>query len=232
MKRNDKLAVVIPAAGVGSRMQAQMPKQYIPLLGKPILVHTLEKLAGLECVSQFMVAVSKEDGYFSSALLPDSRFSHCEGGQERADSVLLALKALAPSRPDWVLVHDAARPLVALDDIHQLISQCINQQQGGILAAKVKDTIKRGAELVQETVPRASLWQAFTPQMFRYEELLAALELGLSQGAHITDEASAMELQNRPVQLIAARTDNIKITTPEDLPLAEFIIQQQGKQHD
>ncbi|WP_010605640.1 2-C-methyl-D-erythritol 4-phosphate cytidylyltransferase, partial [Pseudoalteromonas maricaloris] len=78
----------------------------------------------------------------------------------------------------------------------------------------------------------ASLWQAFTPQMFRYEELLAALELGLSQGANITDEASAMELQNQPVQLIAARTDNIKITTPEDLPLAEFIIQQQGKQHD
>ncbi|WP_010605641.1 2-C-methyl-D-erythritol 4-phosphate cytidylyltransferase, partial [Pseudoalteromonas maricaloris] len=127
MKRNDKLAVVIPAAGVGSRMQAQMPKQYIPLLGKPILVHTLEKLAGLECVNQFMVAVSKEDGYFSSALLPDSRFSYCEGGQERADSVLLALKALAPSCPDWVLVHDAARPLVALDDIHQLISQCIDQ---------------------------------------------------------------------------------------------------------
>ncbi|MCG9757659.1 MULTISPECIES: 2-C-methyl-D-erythritol 4-phosphate cytidylyltransferase [Pseudoalteromonas] len=232
MKRNDKLAVVIPAAGVGSRMQAQMPKQYIPLLGKPILVHTLEKLAGLECVDQFMVAVSKEDGYFSSALLPDSRFSHCEGGQERADSVLLALKALAPSRPDWVLVHDAARPLVALEDIHHLIAKCVNEGQGGILAAKVKDTIKCGTELVQKTVPRESLWQAFTPQMFKYEELLAALELGLAQGANVTDEASAMELQKKPVQLIAARTDNIKITTPEDLPLAEFIIQQQGKQHD
>ena len=232
MKENHNLAVIVPAAGVGSRMQAEMPKQYIPLLGKPILSHTLDKLAQLDCINHFMVAVSQHDSYFNASFLPDSRFACCDGGKERADSVLLALQALAPQQPDWVLVHDAARPLVDLTDIERLISACLQQQQGGILAAKVKDTIKRGAQLVSETVPRGDLWQAFTPQMFPYHTLLQALQSGLQAGANITDEASAMELTGEAVQLVAARTDNLKITTPEDLPLAEFIIQQQGKQDD
>ncbi len=212
-------------------MQAGIPKQYIELCGKPVLRHTLDKLAQLLVVDKFIVAVSASDEYFQESYLPDARFVRCDGGKERADSVLNALQVLQDFSPEWVLVHDAARPLVALTDIEKLIRECIENGEGGILASQVKDTIKRGDTYAEETVPRSALWQAYTPQMFRYQELKSALQTALQNGVTITDEASAMELQGHPVRLVAARSDNIKITTPEDLPLAEFIIQQQEKSH-
>jgi 2-C-methyl-D-erythritol 4-phosphate cytidylyltransferase len=138
-----------------------------------------------------------------------------------------ALLFLTPNPPQWVLVHDAARPLVNITDIQRLISECITADEGGILASKVKDTIKRGHNYAEQTVPRDDLWQALTPQFFKYDDLKSALQNALASGVTITDEASAIEWVNKPVKLIAGRSDNIKITTPADLELAEFLLHKQ-----
>jgi 2-C-methyl-D-erythritol 4-phosphate cytidylyltransferase len=221
------IAAIVPAAGVGSRMQYNAPKQYIQLAGKTILEHTLTKLAALPALTSIVVAVSDSDPYFAELPHIDSRIVRASGGKERADSVLNSLLYLAPNPPQWVLVHDAARPLVCINDINTLINTCIRADQGGILASKVKDTIKRGHDYVAQTVPRDDLWQALTPQLFKYEELKTALQNALTSGAIITDEASAMEWANKPVKLVAGRSDNIKITTPEDLALAGFLLHKQ-----
>ncbi len=126
-----------------------------------------------------------------------------------------------------MLVHDAARPLVNISDIERLIDECIRADEGGILASKVKDTIKRGHTHALQTVPRDDLWQALTPQFFKYDELKNALQNALANGATITDEASAIEWAGKPVKLVAGRSDNIKITTPEDLDLAGFLLHKQ-----
>ncbi|KPH61984.1 2-C-methyl-D-erythritol 4-phosphate cytidylyltransferase [Pseudoalteromonas porphyrae] len=227
MKNNQTIAAIVPAAGVGSRMQHSMPKQYIILAGKTILEHTLAKLAQLTQLSKIVVAVSDNDPFYQNIGFIDVKIIRTVGGKERADSVLNGLLALSDNPPDWVLVHDAARPLVAIDDIENLIAQCTHANEGGILASKVKDTIKRGNTHSEQTVPRDDLWQALTPQLFKYHELKAALEGALQQGVTITDEASAIEWANKPVKLIAGRSDNIKITTPEDLDLAHFLLQKQ-----
>lgn len=229
MKTNNTIAAIVPAAGIGSRMQHNTPKQYIQLAGKTILEHTLSKLSQLKSLSQIVVAVSQTDPYFDTLAPIDSRIIRANGGQERADSVLNSLLFLESNPPKWVLVHDAARPLVSINDIETLIAQCISDDEGGILASKVKDTIKRGHTYSEQTVPRDDLWQALTPQFFKYDELKNALHSALAQGVTITDEASAIEWANKPVKLIAGRSDNIKITTPEDLDLAGFLL---NKQHN
>ncbi|WP_338364853.1 2-C-methyl-D-erythritol 4-phosphate cytidylyltransferase [uncultured Pseudoalteromonas sp.] len=227
MKTNNTIAAIVPAAGVGSRMQHTAPKQYIKLAGKTILEHTLCKLSQLQNLSQIVVAVSQTDPYFDNLAPIDSRIVRAKGGQERADSVLNSLLFLESNPPEWVLVHDAARPLVTIDDINTLITHCIADNEGGILASKVKDTIKRGNTHSEQTVPRDDLWQALTPQLFKYDELIKALHEALLQGVTITDEASAIEWANKPVKLVAGRSDNIKITTPEDLDLARFLLNKQ-----
>ncbi|MFU2509954.1 2-C-methyl-D-erythritol 4-phosphate cytidylyltransferase [Pseudoalteromonas sp. ASV78] len=231
MKTNYTLAVIVPAAGVGSRMQHSAPKQYIRLAGKTILEHTLVKLAQLKQAASIIVVVSDEDPYFDSLEFIDQRIVRASGGKERADSVLNGLLVLADNPPDWVLVHDAARPLVTLADIEHLLTECISADEGGILASKVKDTIKRGTTHSEQTVPRDDLWQALTPQLFKYQELTQALQTALAQQVTITDEASAIEWANKPVKLVAGRSDNIKITTPEDLDLANFLLQKQHSEN-
>ncbi|MDQ9091943.1 2-C-methyl-D-erythritol 4-phosphate cytidylyltransferase [Pseudoalteromonas haloplanktis] len=231
MKTNYTLAIIVPAAGVGSRMQHSAPKQYIRLAGKTILEHTLAKLAQLKQASSIVVAVSDDDPHFDSLGLIDPRIIRVSGGKERADSVLNGLLALAANPPDWVLVHDAARPLVMPTDIERLLTECINADEGGILASKVKDTIKRGGTHSKQTVPRDDLWQALTPQLFKYHDLIQALQAALAQQITITDEASAIEWANKPVKLVAGRSDNIKITTPEDLDLASFLLQKQHSEN-
>jgi len=230
MINKQTFAAIVPAAGVGSRMQHATPKQYISLAGKTILEHTLAKLAQLPQLSAIVVALSDNDPYFNDLALTDSRIVRTLGGKERADSVLNSLLFLASDPPKWVLVHDAARPLVNIADIERLITQCVQADEGGILACKVKDTIKRGQTYAEHTVPRDDLWQALTPQLFKYDELKTALQNALANGAIITDEASAMEWANKPVRLVAGRSDNIKITTPEDLDLAKFLLQKQNNE--
>ncbi len=215
-------------------MQVGYPKQYLKVAGKTILEHTLDKLGELSELCKIVVAVSDSDEYFSALTLSDQRIMRVSGGSERADSVLNGLNALSQIQPDWVLVHDAARPLVLADDIRTLVSECVSHNEGGILAAKVKDTIKRGHTHSIETVPRELLWQALTPQFFPYEQLKHALEQALSKGVSITDEASAMEWAQHSVKLIPGRSDNIKITTPEDYDLACFLLakQRENKSND
>ncbi|MBQ4831962.1 2-C-methyl-D-erythritol 4-phosphate cytidylyltransferase [Pseudoalteromonas sp. MMG010] len=221
------ISAIVPAAGVGSRMKHSAPKQYIQLAGQTILEHTLAKLSCLEQLSRIVVAVSDDDPFYEQLTFSDKRINRVSGGKERADSVLNALLSLADNPPDWVLVHDAARPLVELNDITRLIEQCMRVSEGGILASKVKDTIKRGISHSKQTVPRDDLWQALTPQLFKYDDLTHALQNALANNVAITDEASAIEWANKPVQLVSGRSDNIKITTPEDLDLAGFLLQKQ-----
>lgn len=220
---------VVPAAGVGSRMKADRPKQYLKISGTTILEHTVEKLLSHPQVSQIVVAISDDDPYYPElALNQNPKVIRVSGGSERADSVLSALEYIAEQQlGDWVMVHDAARPCVQLGDIDKLISGAMSHEVGAILAAPVRDTMKRGAQgQVEHTVKRADLWHALTPQMFRAKPLWNALSEALQQGVSITDEASAFEWKGLSPALVTGRSDNFKITQPEDLALAEFYLSQ------
>lgn len=233
-KANLNIAAIVPAAGIGSRMQSDLPKQYLKINHKTVLEHTLDKLAQIKDINQISVAISPDDGFYNQLKINNVKISTVIGGSSRAISVLNALDNLkqnSNNKIDWVLVHDAARPLVDPDDINKLIDTAITHQNGGILASKVKDTIKksknnRPLDLVLETVPRDALWQAMTPQIFKFEVLHKSLSDALAQNIEITDEASAMEWAGFEVILVAGRSDNIKITTPEDLQLASFYLSQ------
>ncbi|CAH6819357.1 2-C-methyl-D-erythritol 4-phosphate cytidylyltransferase [Vibrio chagasii] len=220
---------VVPAAGVGSRMKADRPKQYLKINGKTILEHTVEKLLAHPQVSQIVVAISDDDPYYPELpLTQNPQVIRVAGGSERADSVLSALDYIEKQQlGDWVMVHDAARPCVQLSDIDKLMSTAMNHDVGAILAAQVRDTMKRGAQgQIEHTVERADLWHALTPQMFRAEPLWNVLSEALKQGVSITDEASAFEWKGFSPALVAGRSDNFKITQPEDLALAEFYLSQ------
>lgn len=222
---------VVPAAGVGRRMGAECPKQYLEIRGRTVLEHTLDRLLGVDRLSGVTVALGKEDGYWPD--LPHAhhpRIRTAEGGKERADSVHAALVALSAEAADedWVLVHDAARLCITVADIDRLIDQVQQHPVGGILALPSSDTLKhvdRG-EIVA-TADRAHIWRALTPQMFRLGALRRALADAATKGLTVTDEASAMELQGRRPMIVEGRPDNIKITRPEDLPLAAFFLERQ-----
>ena len=215
------IIAVLPAAGVGSRMQADKPKQYLTLLGKTLLEHTLDVMLSYPAVSKIILAVSKDDPYISTLSL-DPKIQLVEGGTTRAESVLNGLNAIAEKNA-WVLVHDAARPCLQHADIDKLLA--IEDKQGAILAIPVTDTIKRADnQCIVKTEDRSQLWQAMTPQFFPVDILRDALSTGIQQGANITDEASAIELAGFRPHLVAGRSDNLKVTRPEDLALAEFYL--------
>ncbi len=224
--------VVVPAAGRGQRFGAVIPKQYAPLVGQPMLVRTLDRLLAHPQVAGAMVALAKDDPHWPGFTeLEGKPVRTCFGGEERADSVLAGLKALAGTvaAQDWVLVHDAARPCVRHHDLDALIEQGCRHADGAILAAPVRDTMKRGGAggRIEQTLPRDELWRALTPQLFRYGALVAALEHVLANPQlkpSITDEASAIEAMGGHPLLVVGDDDNIKVTTLHDLALAEFIL--------
>ena len=229
--------VVIPAAGVGARMAADRPKQYLPLAGRSVLEHSLSHFSRHPRVRGIVLSVALEDAYWADLDLYTEVPLHCvPGGKERAQSVLNALQflhALMQTEPPeaqdpWVLVHDAARPCLRAEDIDTLLLELHDDPVGGLLAIPVRDTMKRAdaGSRVAHTVPRAGLWHALTPQMFRLGCLKRSLEDALAQGQQVTDESSAMELAGFAPRLIEGHADNIKITRPEDLVLAEFFLQQ------
>ncbi|TKB46160.1 2-C-methyl-D-erythritol 4-phosphate cytidylyltransferase [Thalassotalea mangrovi] len=237
MTENDdnlQVPVVVPAAGIGKRMASDIPKQYLRLNGKTILEHTVERLLSHNNISQVILALHPDDKYFQSLpLAQNPNVKTVIGGDERCDSVLAGLKAVNEN-PDTnnakaVMVHDAARPCVSLEDISNLIKHYQQTGRGGILASPVRDTMKRSnaQQQILHTEARDNLWHALTPQLFNTVELISAIERSLKEGAVITDEASAMEYCGYAADVIPARSDNIKITQPEDLHLAEFILQQQ-----
>lgn len=220
------IAVVVPAAGIGKRMLADRPKQYLVLQQKTILEHSLMRLLQVPALTKIWLSVAQDDPYINDVNLDQKQIIKVRGGAERMHSVLNALQQIEPYKYPWVLVHDAARPLVRQADIQKLIDSCLTSGDGGILACRVRDTMKRGEKVVGQTVSREHLWHALTPQLFPTTLLKAALEDAVQAGVHITDEASAMEWAGHPVLLVEGQSDNIKITQPTDLALAAFYLEQ------
>jgi 2-C-methyl-D-erythritol 4-phosphate cytidylyltransferase len=220
---------ILPAAGIGSRMGGDLPKQYIEVAGATIFEHSLSALLACPRLSSVVVALHPHDS--RAAALPvfdDMRVQSVVGGAQRSDSVLAGLEALAPqaAADDWVLVHDAARPCLQLEDILRLIATVTDRGMGGILAEPVVDTVKQAGEdgLVAATLDRKTLWRAQTPQMFRLGELHEALQRAARLGLAVTDEASAMEMAGYPVQLVRGSSRNLKVTVPADLQLAAWYL--------
>lgn len=221
--------VVMPAAGVGKRMQSACPKQYLTINGKTVLEHTVERLLSHSRIGKVIIAIGDNDDYFAQTSLPENTdVVTVTGGKERVDSVLAGLNIVGE---DWVLVHDAARPCVTHDDLNNLISYCEQHQHGALLAAPVRDTMKLATTsgLVDKTLDRSQMWHALTPQMYQVEVLQDAIHLALANNINITDESSAIEYVGLKSGLVSARNDNIKITRPEDLALARFILEQQSE---
>jgi 2-C-methyl-D-erythritol 4-phosphate cytidylyltransferase len=214
---------VVPAAGVGARMAADRPKQYLALAGQTILEHSLDCFLGHPRLKGLVVSLAVDDPFWPSlACARDPRIQRANGGAQRAESVLNALLHLhgqGASDDDWVLVHDAARPNLARADLDKLLDELADDPIGGLLAVPSRDTLKRADAQgrVAETVDRSAIWQAFTPQMFRLGPLHRALADSLVADVAITDEASAMEWAGYAPRLIEGRGDNIKVTRPEDL---------------
>ncbi|EMX8645933.1 2-C-methyl-D-erythritol 4-phosphate cytidylyltransferase [Providencia stuartii] len=228
---DSQVVAIIPAAGIGSRMKADCPKQYLQVAGKTIIEHTINALLLNPHVASVVIALSPDDDYFAKLdIAQDSRVTTVEGGKERADSVLAGLDFLAQDgnmHNKWVLVHDAARPCLHQDDLNKIIQLSTENCCGGILAAPVRDTMKRSrkaSDLIDHTVEREALWHALTPQFFPLLLLRDCLSKALKENAVITDEASALEYCGYQPVLVSGRSDNLKVTRPEDLALAEFYL--------
>lgn len=227
------LYAVVPAAGVGARMGAALPKQYLSLGGRTIAEHTVTRLLAFAPIRQVVVAVAEGDGWWPDlAVKAHHRVTTVTGGASRAESVRAGLDAVLEQAPSaWVLVHDMARPLVRLSDIRALLGavDAENRSSGAILARRVSDTVKRSdsGQRIVETLDREHIWRALTPQLFSARELREALAGG---DGPLTDEASAMEAVGHHPSLVEGRADNIKITVPEDLALARFYLQRQEEE--
>lgn len=220
---------LVPAAGAGLRSGAGAPKQYRLLADHPLLYHTLSQLAHHPQIEQVFVVLAPGDPQFRLAKWGDleERITplYC-GGETRAASVYNGLIAArdAVGGDDWVLVHDAARPCLTTDALTRLIVEVGDDEVGGLLAIPVADTLKRSddAGRVLETQQRKGLWQAQTPQMFRYGFLVEALRR--CGEAAVTDEASAIELMGLHPKLVMGETCNLKVTYPQDIELAALIL--------
>lgn len=231
-----QLFVVIPAAGRGSRMGLSMPKQYLTVHGKTIIEHTLDRFKSLSPKPVIVIPCDLDDPQIAKLDFHDNEQIHLvEGGDERADSVANALDWIVHSRLTdtlddcWVMVHDAARPAISIDDIEHLIQQCLSTGQGAILAHPVSDTLKRSGDgtLVSHTLDRSTLWRALTPQMFRLEELRTALAWCKAREIEVTDDASAIEHYGSVVRLIHCESANIKLTYAHELPLITYYLDNQ-----
>ena len=234
-----KVWVVIPAAGIGKRMQSDIPKQYLTINDKTILEHTLNCFTSHPDVAGIIVVLSSDDYYWKkiklSAEARKKPLYTVEGGKERCDSVMQGLDYLAMverlDEKSWVMVHDAARPCLLKKDIDVLLSIRSDSCVGGILASPVKDTMKRAVvdesaenNVISQTESRENLWHALTPQLFRLGELKDALETCSEKGIVITDEASALEAMNKQVELVEGSSNNIKVTQAADLDLATLLL--------
>jgi 2-C-methyl-D-erythritol 4-phosphate cytidylyltransferase len=225
---------IVPAAGVGRRMEVDVPKQFLQLGDRTVLEHSLDALFSVKLLDGLVLVTGGDvvvdtitRRYRTRGLLLAG------GGKERCHSVLNGLQVLAgqATAGDWVLVHDAARPCVRSSDLEHLVETLAGSTSGGLLGLPVYDTLKRADVdgFVRATLQREGIWRAFTPQMFRFGVLQSALQQSIADGFEVTDEASAMEHAGYRPQLVEGHADNIKITRPEDLPLAEFFLTQQGR---
>ena len=221
--------LIIPAAGSGRRFAASTPKQYARLGSSTVIECALAPFeADIDCAS-ITLAISADDGHWPAVAVRHARVTSITGGEQRAHSVLNALRALASHvrADDWVFVHDAARPCFTAEDLAKLKYALTDHAVGGLLAVPLADTLKRGGgdpAVVHDTLDREGLWRAATPQVFRFGVLLPALDAALESGRLPTDEAQAVEWAGHKPRLVAGRADNIKVTTPDDLLLASAIL--------
>ncbi len=218
--------VIIPAAGTGNRMANALPKQYLPLAGKPIISHTIHVFFNNPRIASIHVALSPDDAFWRTLTLdPSSKLKlQYTGGESRSETVLNTLQAIAPqvNEDDWILVHDAARPGLTNQLLDELLNTLENDEVGGLLAMPLADTLKQANQdnRVNKTIPRADLWQAQTPQMFRFSTLKSALE---SFTGTPTDEAEAIEALGLQPKLVQGELRNLKVTYPQDLALLELL---------
>lgn len=229
----EQLWFIVPAAGVGRRMRSQQSKQYLALAGSTVLEQTLNALLAIDDIAGIVVAIHANDRQWESLVIADHEKIHnVRGGKERCDSVLAALHFLEDkmSSVDWVLVHDAARPCIQPQSVQKMINELHNDEVGGILAVPVSDTLKKvnDEQCIQATVDRSTIYQAQTPQMFRYGVIYRALTQATDHQQPITDEASAVEQMGLLPKVVIGCQDNIKITHSGDLWLAEMILRYYG----
>ena len=221
---------LVPAAGFGARMEQELPKQYLPLAGQPMMFHALKTLCASPEINTVFVVLAPDDTLFHrydwSAFGDKLQPLYC-GGEKRTDTVLNGLLASELEPDDWVLVHDAARPCLTQAQLSRLIAALRDDAVGGILAVPLADTLKRGDSngRIKSTERREQLWQAQTPQMFRAGVLAQALQ----QAGNFTDDASAVEALGFQPKLVLSDSTNFKVTYPQDMLLAELLLTQQGK---
>jgi 2-C-methyl-D-erythritol 4-phosphate cytidylyltransferase len=221
--------VIIPAAGTGSRMANVLPKQYMPLAGKPIISHTIEVFFNNPRIASIHVALSADDAFWLSLELdPASKLKlHYTGGESRSETVLNTLQAIEVEDEDWMLVHDAARPGLTNTLLDYFLNALEHDAVGGLLALPVADTLKQSdsTNRTEKTIPRDGLWQAQTPQMFKYGVLKDALQanIGAASRPAFTDEAEAIEALGLAPKLVQGELRNLKITYPQDLEMLEAL---------
>ena len=227
---NHSLWLIVPAAGQGKRMGADKPKQYLTIAEKTILAHTLHRLHAAFPEAQLVLCLNSNDPWFDPTWVPFKQWQRVSGGAERMNSVLNALRVIPASPSDLVMVHDVARPCITSADLHALYQAASEHPDGALLAMPVADTMKRAnaAQRSMTTEPRDGLWHALTPQSFRYELLRTALEHAVETRCVVTDEASAVEALGKTPQLVSGRRDNLKVTHPDDLHLANAIMASQA----
>ena len=231
MAEQHKVWAIIPAAGIGGRMSADIPKQYLKIHGRPMLHHTLSRICASPLIDGVIIGISPQDSRWSK-----DPFTHpkilgvCDGGRERRDTVLNGLKFLdgldEVAQSDWALVHDAVRPGIMQQDIQNLLTQANDNQIGAVLGKRLADTLKITDEnqAIQQTVDRKKFWRAFTPQVFRLGDLLRAIEVSVADGVQVTDESMAMERLGFHPAMVEGHSSNNKITTSDDLDLADLLL--------
>jgi 2-C-methyl-D-erythritol 4-phosphate cytidylyltransferase len=221
--------VIIPAAGTGNRMANVLPKQYLPLAGKPMISHTIQTFFLHPRIASIHVALSADDIFWRDLPLdPTSKLKlHYTGGETRSETVLNTLRAIEVADDDWILVHDAARPGLTHALLDNLLNILENDAVGGLLALPLADTLKQAdaENRTQKTIPREHLWQAQTPQMFRYGVLKHALQAnnGAASRPAFTDEAEAIEALGLQPKLVQGELRNLKVTYPQDLEMLEAL---------
>ncbi len=227
---------IVPAAGIGKRMQSTTPKQYLLLNDRPVIEYTVNALLQNENISGLVIALQADDADWPEINIHSQKpLLRTTGGKERADSVLNAINELFNHEGfdpdnDWLMVHDAVRPCLRQQDIDKLVREVGTGSNGGLLALPVRDTMKRqqvnvSPAVVDTTVERENLWHALTPQYFPANSLKNALQKAQQNNLNITDESSAMELAGFSPKLVQGHEDNIKITRPDDLQLASLYLQ-------
>ena len=226
---------LIPAAGIGTRIGGDTPKQYRPVAGRTMIAHVLAAFAAVPRIERIAIVVAVGDRWFDTTSMQEEAASRVEvvrtGGATRAASVAAGLAAMRTfvHDDDWVLVHDAARCGITAPLIEALIDRLVDHATGGLLALPVDDTIKRGVVVedridVACTVDREALWRAQTPQMFRYRPLHDALVAAAGRGVVVTDEAGAMEAAGHVPSLVRGSSRNFKVTTADDLAMMEALL--------